>query len=30
MAESICLLAGYNITFFAIGAAAFQMRDIKS
>jgi len=30
MAESLSLIAGYNITFFTIGAAAFQMRDIKS
>lgn len=30
MVESTSLLAGFNVTFFAIGAAAFQMRDIKS
>lgn len=30
MLESLCLLLGYNVTFFAIGAAAFQVRDIKS
>ncbi|MSU34033.1 MAG: hypothetical protein EXS36_02775 [Pedosphaera sp.] len=30
MAESLSLLLGFNLTFFAIGAAAFQMRDIKS
>ena len=28
--ESLCLLAGFNVSFFAIGAAAFQARDIKS
>jgi ABC-2 type transport system permease protein len=28
--ESLCLLAGFNVTFFAVGAAAFQVRDIKS
>jgi hypothetical protein len=30
MLESLSLLVGYNVTFFAVGAAAFQMRDIKS
>lgn len=30
MVESLCLLAGFNATFFAVGAAIFQMRDIKS
>jgi ABC-2 type transport system permease protein len=30
MLESLCLLAGFNVTFFAVGAAAFQVRDIKS
>lgn len=30
MAESLCLLVGFNVTFFAAGAAAFQLRDIKS
>ena len=30
MIESLSLLAGFNITFFVIGATAFQMRDIKS
>lgn len=30
IAESLSLLVGFNVTFFAIGAAAFQMRDIKS
>ncbi len=30
MAESLSLLVGFNLTFFAVGAAAFQMRDIKS
>ncbi len=30
MAESLCLLFGFNVTFFAIGAATFQVRDIKS
>lgn len=28
--ESLSLLAGYNLTFFVIGAAMFQLRDIKS
>ena len=30
IAESLCLLAGFNVTFFVVGAAAFQVRDIKS
>lgn len=30
IAESLSLLVGFNITFFAIGATAFQMRDLKS
>ncbi len=30
MAESLSLLVGFNVSFFAIGAAAFQVRDIKS
>ncbi len=30
MAESLCLLTGFNVTFFVVGAAAFQVRDIKS
>jgi ABC-2 type transport system permease protein len=30
LAESLSLLAGFNATFFAIGAAAFQVRDLKS
>lgn len=30
MAESLSLLLGFNVTFFVIGAAAFQVRDIKS
>lgn len=29
-AESLSLLAGFNLTFFIIGASIFQMRDIKS
>jgi len=28
--ESLSILAGYNLTFLAIGCTAFQMRDIKS
>lgn len=28
--ESFSFLAGYNLTFFIIGATVFQMRDIKS
>jgi len=28
--ESLSILAGYNLTFFIIGAAVFQTRDIKS
>ena len=30
MGESLSILVGYNVTFFAIGATAFQLRDIKS
>jgi hypothetical protein len=30
MLESLSLLAGFNVSFFAVGAAAFQVRDIKS
>ncbi|MBX3734124.1 MAG: hypothetical protein KF791_16225 [Verrucomicrobiae bacterium] len=29
MAESICLLAGFNATFFAVDAVTFPMRHIK-
>lgn len=28
--ESLCVLAGFNLTFFIIGATAFHVRDIKS
>jgi ABC-2 type transport system permease protein len=28
--ESLCVLAGFNLTFFLIGATAFHVRDIKS
>jgi ABC-2 type transport system permease protein len=28
--ESLCILFGYNLTFFIVGSAAFQVRDIKS
>ena len=28
--ESLCVLAGLNLTFFLIGATAFHVRDIKS
>jgi ABC-2 type transport system permease protein len=28
IAESLCILVGYNLTFFIIGSAAFQVRDI--
>jgi ABC-2 type transport system permease protein len=30
MAESLCILLAFNVTTFLIGAAAFQVRDIKS
>ncbi len=30
MAESLSLLVGFNATFFVVGAAAFQVRDLKS
>lgn len=30
MAQSLSVLLGYNLTFFVAGAAAFQIRDIKS
>ena len=30
LAESLCLLLGFNVTFFAVGAAAFHTRDLKS
>lgn len=28
--QSVCILAGYSVTFLAIGCAVFQVRDIKS
>jgi ABC-2 type transport system permease protein len=28
--QSLCLLVGFNVTFFMVGAAAFHWRDIKS
>ena len=28
--QSLCILAGFNLTFFIIGCSIFQMRDIKS
>ncbi len=28
--ESVSILCGFNLTFFIIGCAAFQVRDIKS
>jgi ABC-2 type transport system permease protein len=30
IAQSLCVLAGVNVTAFILGATAFQMRDIKS
>ena len=30
MGESLCILLAFNVTTFLIGAAAFQVRDIKS
>jgi len=30
MAESLCILLAFNVTTFLVGAAAFQVRDIKS
>ena len=30
MGQSLSILLGFNVTFFAVGAAIFQMRDIKS
>lgn len=30
IAQSLCVLFGFNVTFFIIGAAIFQARDIKS
>lgn len=30
MTESLSLLLGFNVTFFVLGATAFQVRDIKS
>lgn len=30
LAQSLSLLCGYNLTFFVVGAAVFQIRDIKS
>ena len=30
MGESMCILLAFNVTTFLIGAAAFQIRDIKS
>lgn len=30
MTESLSLLLGFNVTFFVLGATAFQVRDVKS
>jgi len=30
MGESLSLLLGFNATFFALGAAVFGLRDLKS